>query len=145
MDFRFRLVRGKFQVGVKEFQNAGRMMDYTRDLALCVNSVDVEANFAKRPSGNRSGRRDPTVRTIGQAQQFRHLEPKVRPKGGEGLLRHGPEGGGGGAKSVQGGRAHLQDPEGLQRGGVRNRAGTAGWCPPVGASPRSTTPWGSSY
>jgi DNA repair protein NreA len=51
VDFRFRLVRGKFQVGVKEFQNAGRMMDYTRDLALCVNSVDVEANFAKRPSG----------------------------------------------------------------------------------------------
>ena len=51
VDFRFRLVRGKFQVGVKEFQNAGRMMDYTRDLGLCVNSVDVEANFAKRPSG----------------------------------------------------------------------------------------------
>ncbi len=51
VDFRFRLVRGKFQVGVREFQNAGRMMDYTRDLALCVNSVDVEANFAKRPSG----------------------------------------------------------------------------------------------
>jgi hypothetical protein len=51
VDFRFSLVRGKFRVGVKDFQNAGRMMDYTRDLALCVNSVDVEANFAKRPSG----------------------------------------------------------------------------------------------
>ncbi|MCE5296774.1 MAG: Nre family DNA repair protein [Euryarchaeota archaeon] len=50
-DFRFRLVRGKFRVGVKDFQNAGKMMDLTRDLALSVNSVDVEANFNKKPSG----------------------------------------------------------------------------------------------
>lgn len=51
VDFRFRLVRGKFSVSVKDFQNAGRMMDMTRDLALSVNSVDVEANFHKKPSG----------------------------------------------------------------------------------------------
>ncbi|QLH75573.1 MAG: hypothetical protein HPY73_09165 [Methanomassiliicoccales archaeon] len=51
VEFRFRLVRGKFKVSVKDFQNAGRMMDLTRDLALSINSVDVEANFSKRPSG----------------------------------------------------------------------------------------------
>jgi hypothetical protein len=50
-DFRFRLVRGKFRVDVKEFQNAGRVMDYTRELALSVNCPDVEVSFAKRPSG----------------------------------------------------------------------------------------------
>jgi len=50
-DFRFRLVRGKFKVPVKDFQKAGKMMDLTRDIALSVNSVDVEANFNKKPSG----------------------------------------------------------------------------------------------
>jgi hypothetical protein len=51
VDFRFRLVRGKYLVDVKNFQNAGRIVDYTRELALAVNSVDVEANFSKKPSG----------------------------------------------------------------------------------------------
>ena len=50
-DFRFRLVRGKFRVSVKEFQNSGRIMDYTRELALAKNPLDVEVSFAKRPSG----------------------------------------------------------------------------------------------
>lgn len=51
VDFRFRLVRGKHLVDVKNFQNAGRIVDYTRELALSVNSVDVEASFSKKPSG----------------------------------------------------------------------------------------------
>lgn len=51
VDFRFRLVRGKHLVDVKNFQNAGRIVDYTRELALAINSVDVEANFSKKPTG----------------------------------------------------------------------------------------------
>lgn len=51
VDFRFRLVRGKHLVDVKNFQNAGRIVDFTRELALSVNSVDVEAKFSKKPSG----------------------------------------------------------------------------------------------
>lgn len=51
VDFRFRLVRGKHLVDVKDFQNAGRIVDFTRELALSVNSVDVEAKFSKKPSG----------------------------------------------------------------------------------------------
>jgi hypothetical protein len=51
VDFRFRLVRGKHLVDVKDFQSAGRIVDYTRELALAINSVDVEANFSKKPSG----------------------------------------------------------------------------------------------
>lgn len=50
-DFRFKLVRGKYRVDVKEFQKAGRIMDYTRDLALAVNSPDVEMRFEKKPAG----------------------------------------------------------------------------------------------
>ncbi|NLX47633.1 MAG: hypothetical protein GXY70_05660 [Euryarchaeota archaeon] len=51
VDFRFRLVRGKHLVDVKDFQNGGRIVDFTRELALSVNSVDVEARFSKKPSG----------------------------------------------------------------------------------------------
>ena len=36
---------------VKDFQNGGKIVDFTRELGMSVNSVDVEANFAKRPSG----------------------------------------------------------------------------------------------
>ncbi len=50
-DFRFRLVRGKYRVDVKDFQLGGRIMDYTRELALAVNPLDVEMSFAKRPVG----------------------------------------------------------------------------------------------
>ena len=51
VDFRFKLVRGKYSVSVKDFQNGGKIVDFTRELGMSVNSVDVEANFAKRPSG----------------------------------------------------------------------------------------------
>ena len=50
-DFRFRLVRGKYRVDVKEFQSAGKVMDYTRELALAINCPDVELSFARRPAG----------------------------------------------------------------------------------------------
>ncbi|MFP4546061.1 MAG: Nre family DNA repair protein [Methanomassiliicoccales archaeon] len=49
-DFRFRLIRGKYRIDAKEFQKSGRIVDLTRDLALSVNSLDVEATFEKRPT-----------------------------------------------------------------------------------------------
>lgn len=51
IDFRFRLVRGKHRIHVSEFQDYGRIVDYTRELALAVNPLEVEANFLKRPHG----------------------------------------------------------------------------------------------
>ena len=50
-DFRFKLVRGKYRVDVKEFQKGGKIMDYTRELAMAINSPDVEMRFEKKPGG----------------------------------------------------------------------------------------------
>ncbi|MEM0449934.1 MAG: Nre family DNA repair protein [Methanomassiliicoccales archaeon] len=50
-DFRFKLVRGKFRTDVKEFQKAGKVVDYTRELAMTINPLDVEIYFEKKPSG----------------------------------------------------------------------------------------------
>jgi hypothetical protein len=50
-NFRFGLVRGKFRADVKEFQRAGKVVDYTRELALAINPLDVEVSFEKKPSG----------------------------------------------------------------------------------------------
>ncbi|NYT11303.1 MAG: hypothetical protein GKC03_01970 [Methanomassiliicoccales archaeon] len=51
VDFRFSLVRGKHRIDVKEFQKGGKIVDFTRELALAVNPLEVEASFQKRPSG----------------------------------------------------------------------------------------------
>lgn len=51
MDFRFTLVRGKHRIDAFNFEKSGRIVDYTRDLALSVNPMEVEAKFLKRPSG----------------------------------------------------------------------------------------------
>lgn len=48
--FRSMLVRGKHRVHVKEFEESGKIMDQTIDLALSVNPVDVELNLKKKPS-----------------------------------------------------------------------------------------------
>ncbi|MHA1712391.1 MAG: Nre family DNA repair protein [Candidatus Freyarchaeota archaeon] len=47
--FRSMLVRGKHRVHVRKFEEAGRIMDKTRELALSVGPVDVELVFKKRP------------------------------------------------------------------------------------------------
>jgi DNA repair protein NreA len=51
VDFRFQLVRGKHRVDALDFRNAGRIVDYTRDLALSTNPLEVEAKFQKKPTG----------------------------------------------------------------------------------------------
>jgi DNA repair protein NreA len=71
VDFRFRLVRGKHRIHVKEFQNAGRIVDFTRELALSLNSLDVEAHFQKKPSGRIA--MDDEVQPFGPSARLRDL------------------------------------------------------------------------
>jgi hypothetical protein len=47
--FRSMLVRGKHRVHVKRFEEAGKIMDKTRELALSNGPVDVELAFKKKP------------------------------------------------------------------------------------------------
>jgi hypothetical protein len=47
--FRSMLVRGKHRVHVKKFEEAGRIMERTLELALAVNPVDTELIFTKQP------------------------------------------------------------------------------------------------
>ncbi len=51
VDFRTSLVRGKYTVGVDDVDEGGRVVDYTRDMALCKEPAEVEAIFNKKPSG----------------------------------------------------------------------------------------------
>lgn len=48
--FRSMLVRGKHRVHVKKFEESGKIMDQTIDLALSVNPVDVELNLKNKPA-----------------------------------------------------------------------------------------------
>ena len=50
--FRSLLIRGKHRVHVRRFEEAGKIMDQTRELALSVNPVDVELALAKPPRRN---------------------------------------------------------------------------------------------
>jgi hypothetical protein len=50
--FRSMLVRGKHQVQVQKFNEAGKIMEQTRELALAENSVDIELNLTKKPRGS---------------------------------------------------------------------------------------------
>jgi hypothetical protein len=48
--FRSLLLRGKHRVHVKKFEDAGKIMDHTIDLALSINPVDVELSLKKKPT-----------------------------------------------------------------------------------------------
>jgi len=50
--FRSLLVRGKYRVHVQKFNQAGKIIDQTRELALAENSVDMELNLTKKPRGS---------------------------------------------------------------------------------------------
>jgi hypothetical protein len=45
------LVRGKHRVHVRKFEEAGKIIEKTRELALAVNPVDVELMLKKKPRG----------------------------------------------------------------------------------------------
>ncbi|MFA6679542.1 MAG: hypothetical protein WCR96_03515, partial [Candidatus Methanomethylophilaceae archaeon] len=51
VDFRFRLVRGKYRIDAKNFKAAGRIVDQVQELALTEKPIEVEANFSQRPRG----------------------------------------------------------------------------------------------
>jgi hypothetical protein len=50
--FRSLLVRGKHRVNVQKFNNAGKILDQTRELALAESSVNIELNLTKKPHGS---------------------------------------------------------------------------------------------
>ena len=50
--FRSMLVRGKHRVHVQKFNEAGKIIEKTRELALAVKPVDIELNLTKKPHGN---------------------------------------------------------------------------------------------
>lgn len=49
--FRSMLVRGKYRVHVRQFEQAGKIMEMTRELALAVDPTDVELGLTHRPRG----------------------------------------------------------------------------------------------
>lgn len=49
--FRSMLIRGKHRVHVKKFEEAGKIMERTRELALSINPVDVELALKSKPRG----------------------------------------------------------------------------------------------
>ncbi len=51
VDFRFRLVRGKYTIDARNFKSAGRIVDQVQELALTEKPVDVEAKFSSKPKG----------------------------------------------------------------------------------------------
>ena len=51
VDFRFRLVRGKFRVDATDFAKSGRIVDDVQELALSEKPVDLEAKFTQKPKG----------------------------------------------------------------------------------------------
>ena len=50
--FRSMLIRGKHRVNVKEFEEAGKIIEKTRELGLAVRPVDVELLLKKKPRGS---------------------------------------------------------------------------------------------
>jgi len=67
--FRSMLIRGKHRVHVKKFEEAGKIMDRTRELALSVGPVDVELALKKKP------------------QRALVLDDEIQPFGPSALLR----------------------------------------------------------
>lgn len=67
--FRSMLIRGKHRVHVKKFEEAGKIMDRTRELALSLGPVDVELALKKKP------------------QRALVLDDEIQPFGPSALLR----------------------------------------------------------
>ncbi len=51
VEFRSKLVRGKYRVEVTDVENSSKIVNITRELALARDSSEVEAQFLKRPLG----------------------------------------------------------------------------------------------
>lgn len=51
VDFRFKLVRGKYRIDATNFREGGRIVDRIQEMALTKMPVEVEALFSKKPVG----------------------------------------------------------------------------------------------
>ena len=51
VDFRFKLVRGKYRIDATDFRKSGRIVDNVQELALTEKPVEVEAAFTSKPTG----------------------------------------------------------------------------------------------
>ncbi|MGQ9460778.1 MAG: Nre family DNA repair protein [Candidatus Bathyarchaeaceae archaeon] len=71
VSFRSLLVRGKHRVHVKKFEEAGKIMDRTRELALSVGPVDVELALKNKP--RRSFVLDDEVQPFGPSALLRDM------------------------------------------------------------------------
>jgi hypothetical protein len=71
VDFRFTLVRGKHRIDATDFRKYGRIVDHTRDLALAINPLEVEARFQKKPTGRLV--LDDEVQPFGPSARLRDL------------------------------------------------------------------------
>jgi len=69
--FRSLLIRGKYRVNVHKFNEGGKIMEQTRDLALAENSVNTELNLTKKPCG--SIFMDDSVQPFGPSAPIREL------------------------------------------------------------------------
>jgi hypothetical protein len=69
--FRSLLIRGKHRVHVQKFNEAGKIMEQTQELALAENSVDTELNLTKKPRG--SIFMDDSVQPFGPSAPIRDL------------------------------------------------------------------------
>jgi hypothetical protein len=69
--FRSLLIRGKHRVHVQKFNEAGEIMDQTRDLALAENSVDTELKLTKKPRGSLF--MDDSIQPFGPSATIRDL------------------------------------------------------------------------
>jgi DNA repair protein NreA len=71
VSFRSLLIRGKHRVHVQKFNEAGKIMEQTRELALAENSVETELNLTKKPRG--SIFMDDAVQPFGPSAPIRDL------------------------------------------------------------------------
>ena len=51
VDFRFKLVRGKYRIDATDFRKSGRIVDNVQELALTEKPIEVEAAFSQKPTG----------------------------------------------------------------------------------------------
>jgi len=69
--FRSMLLRGKYRVHVRKFEETGRIMDLTRELALSIGPIDVELALKKKP--NRTLVLDDEIQPFGPSAPIRDM------------------------------------------------------------------------
>lgn len=69
--FRSSLLRGKYRVHVKKFEDAGKIIDMTRELALSIGPTDVELALKKKP--NRALVLDDEIQPFGPSAPIRDM------------------------------------------------------------------------